>query len=296
MYVWRSLKSLTLPSGFYDRQVTYRDEYVGAAAIPDREDLVLLYLSDKTGEKAGYYIYDEKSGILFPYLTVASVYANFTLIWPDESVIVPEGFTKTTLKWNEKDVPAWTKDDTDGAVYLIYARNSSGETGLYLFNKEDESVQRFIVPVKTEPQPAGEPTADPTAKPVSAQDDEKQAGFITIDDTLFYAVCGTGVLLLVIVVALLILYAKKSAGKKSEQTNNDKEDVDRKSDDKEAAGKRSDDNMNADRKSGDKEDSDRKRSDKKNKDKKRGNKKDAKRKAPGREEGETVIHVRDAKF
>lgn len=204
MYIWRTLTSLTLPSGFADRQVTYRDEYVGGAAIPDTDDLILLYLSNKTGEKAGFYIYDAQKDAFFPYLTIQSVSKNFTLIWPDDTVQVPEGYEEATLLWKEKQVPAWIAEGSDGSVYLVYARNSAGERGLYLYNVEDEFVQRYIAPSGG----ASEPTAAPTAgaKPSSGPDNPHDV--IPVNAAVFYAVCGAAAALAVAAAVFAILYIK----------------------------------------------------------------------------------------
>ncbi len=220
MYIWRSLNNLTLPSGFVDRQVTYGEEYVGGAAIPDNEDLILLYLSEASGENAGYYIYDEEKNILFPYLTVLSVSANYTLIWPDDSIEIPEGYEETTFEWKESEVPAWAAQGSDGCVYLVYARNSSGETGLYLYNTEDKSVQSYIASPETESESAATPTAESSEEPVSAQfDDEETDSIIKMDFTLFIILCAAFVLLIVIVVVLAVLYAAKNSRSKTSEQN-----------------------------------------------------------------------------
>lgn len=212
MYIWRTLTSLTLPSGFADRQVTYRGEYVGGAAIPDTEDLILLYLSEKTGENAGYYIYDAQKDTFFPYLTMLSVSKNFTLLWPDETIEAPEGYEATTMLWKEKEVPAWIAKGSDGAVYLVYARNSAGERGLFLYNVVDESVQRYIAPPGITPEPTAVPSAQPTAQPTSQPDDANDV--IPVNATFFYAACGVCAVLAAAAVVFLVLYMKASHGKR----------------------------------------------------------------------------------
>lgn len=213
MYIWRSLNSLTLPSGYVDRQVTYKGEYVGGAAIPDSEDIMLLYLSDESGENAGYYIYDEAKNTLFPYITVLSVSANFTVMRPDEAVVVPDGYEETTFVRKEKEVPAWIAKGSDGSVYLVYVRTASGEKGFFLYNVEDESMQRYMEPAgaASAAEPTAQPAQEPTAAPVSAQADE---GKIVLDKTLFFAICGAGALLIAAVIVLVILYTSKSTRNK----------------------------------------------------------------------------------
>lgn len=214
MYIWPSLSSLTMPAGFVDKQVEYGGEYVGGAVIPDSEDITVLYLSEAGGENAGYYIYDKDKNTLFPYLTVASVSANFTLIWPEETAEAPTGYEAATFKWKEKDVPAWKAKGSDGTVYLVYARNGAGEKGFYLYNTADESVQRFTATPVPEIEPTASPTAEPTEQPAETPAEEKDDSAITLDRTVVIAAGGAGVLFAAGFAAFMILYLKASRGKR----------------------------------------------------------------------------------
>ncbi len=212
MYIWRSLSSLTLPSGYVDKQVTYKGEFVGGAAIPDSEDLTLLYLSEESGENAGYYIYNEQKNTLFPYYTLLSVSASYTIVKPEEGIAVPEGFEETTLTWKEKQMPAWTQKGSDGSVYLVYVRNAAGEKGFYLFSTEDESLQRYKGAALSAPsQPTAEPSAEPSSAPVSAP---ANIGGFAIDQALFYTLCGACAVLAAAVIVLAVLYTSKKSRSK----------------------------------------------------------------------------------
>lgn len=213
MYIWRSLSSLTMPAGFVDKQVEYGGEFVGGAVIPDSEDITVLYLSETGGENAGYYIYNKDKNTLFPYLTVASVSANFTLIWPEENTEAPKGYEETAFTWKEKDVPAWKAKGSDGTVYLVYARNGAGEKGFYLYDTVDESVQRFIAPPEPQPVPTAVPTPEPTAEPVAAPEVKNDLE-VTLDSTMVIAAGAAGVLLLAGFMIFMILYLKASRGKR----------------------------------------------------------------------------------
>lgn len=223
MYVWRDLSSMTLPSGFADRQVTYAGEQVGAAGIPDSDDMVLLYLSETADENAGYYIYNEQKNTLNPYITITSKVASFSIIWPDQTVIAPEGFEETTLEWDDQSLPAWKTAESGDIVYLVYVRNSKGETGFYIFNTEDESVQRYAAVPELGAAPSGaamletatsepatsEPATEPTEKLVSSQTTEINSG-ITIDRALFIGLCIAAALILVAAVVFATLYVRRT--------------------------------------------------------------------------------------
>lgn len=218
MYVWPSLRTVSLPSGFTDRQVTYNNEYVGGAAIPDNEDLILLYLSNQNGENAGYYIYDAQNDVLFPYLTVTSISAKFTLIWPSEGADVPSGFVQATLVINELEMLAWTRPG-DETVYLVYARSGSGEVGFYLYNTLDRSLQRYSALYDAGPMPVATPQttepAAPTATPVIAPIEQEQAkDGVTIDPTILIIIIAAGCLFAAAAVVFALLYIRSEARQK----------------------------------------------------------------------------------
>ncbi len=214
MYIWPSLSSLTMPAGFVDKQVDYNGEYLEGAGIPDSEDITVLYLSEAGGENAGYYIFDKEKNNLFPYLTVASVSANFTLIWPEENIEAPKGYEEAAFNWKGKDVPAWKAKDSDGTVYLVYARNGAGERGLYLYNTVDESVQRFIAPPETGPEPTVAPTPEPTEEPVVSPGELKDGSSVTLEFPIVIAAGAAGAMLLAGFLIFMTLYFKASRGKR----------------------------------------------------------------------------------
>jgi len=212
MYVWRSLEKLTLPGGYADRQVIYRDEYVGGAAVPDSEEPILLYLSNKEGKNGGYYVYDEARNVLFPYVTMLSSSSTYTLLWPDETVTAPAGYEPTTITWKEREVPAWMPEGGDGSVYLVYARNSSGERGLFLYSVADESVQRFIAQPQAEPEPVATP--EPEATPVFEPEDEGPLVGIIGNPIVFFAISGACILLLALAILFAVLYVKAGSDRR----------------------------------------------------------------------------------
>ncbi len=207
MYIWRVLTRLTLPSGFADRQIDYHGEYVGGAAIPDSEDLLLLYLSEASGENGGYYIYDEEKDTLFPYLTMASVSATYTLLWPDDSVTAPDGFEPVTITWKEQEWPAWRAAGGDEAFCLVYARNSSGERGFFVYSVADESVQRYVAAPETAPEATPSPSAKPGDKPASALPGE--ADFFS-NPVVLLSLCAACAVFFALTVTFAALYAKSS--------------------------------------------------------------------------------------
>ena len=193
MYVWRSVQNLTLPSGFVDAQVAYNGETVGGASDGKDNPVTLVYLSDISGQDAGYYIFDADQNALQPYVVLKSAAQSLTLLWPDERVEPPVGYIETLITYNEQEVPAWTIEGSEGSVYLVYAKNDSGENAIYQYLPEDASFQRLVVQSGSGQKASGGSTLSEGA--VSA--------------AWLMAACSVCGLLLVAVIILLSLYISK---------------------------------------------------------------------------------------
>lgn len=221
MYIWRSLENVTVPSGYSVTTLAYHGETVAAARVEDSDAPTLLYLSNAAGNLGSYYIFNMAADTLYPYRTVSSVSKSYILLEPSGSVALPEGFAEATLMIGEKEYAAWKAQDAQGEVYLLYARNPDGETGYYVYNAEDESLQRYAVmparpikpslPPESQVAPAPEQQAEGTPVP-------ERTGEITLSKTVFFLMCGGGALLLLAVMGLLIARSaemkRRKAGRK----------------------------------------------------------------------------------
>ncbi|HMM30504.1 MAG TPA: cohesin domain-containing protein [Clostridia bacterium] len=219
MYIWRSLENVTLPSRYQETTLNYHGETVAAATVPDSDAPTLLYLSNAAGSLGGYYIYNQTADTLYAHQTVSSVSKTYILLEPDGMVPLPEGFTETTITIDEKDYTAWKAQDAQGDVYLLYARNSNGEVGYYAYNPADESFQRYAVMPARPAQPTLPPeaTAEPvpaTPVPEPATPAPEHTGTISVNSTLFYAVCGAAALLFLLMVAFVTLRLVEDARRK----------------------------------------------------------------------------------
>lgn len=216
MYIWRSLENVTVPSRYSAISLDYHGEEVAAAKVEDTDAPTLLYLSDATGNEGGYYIFDAAKDVLYPYQTISSVSKSYILLAPDEGVKLPEGFSETMLTIGEKQYSAWKSQDAPEEVYLVYARNPDGDTGYYIYNAGDESLQRYAVlpapPVLETSQAQGEQAVNeqPSTPGLQASPAPGKEGEITLSSALFYAICCVGGLL---VIALIWLLSARSAKK-----------------------------------------------------------------------------------
>jgi len=230
MYIWRTLENVTIPANYTETESTYHDQKVAAAAVVDSDAPVLFYLSNASGTTGGYYIYDTDKDSFYPYQTISSVSRTYIILKPDGSVALPEGFTETTLTVDEKDYTAWKAQDAQGEIYLLYARNSDGEVGYFVYNVADSSLQRYAVMPARPAQPTLPPIATPQPVEVTpvpqqtAVPEPIEDGTINVNAVLFYAVCGVAALLVIGFAALVVIRAvednrsrKRAAKRKAER-------------------------------------------------------------------------------
>ncbi len=216
MYIWRTLENVTIPSKYAETTLDYHGETVAAATVADSDAPILLYLSDATGEEGGYYVYNAEKDILYPYQTVNSVSKSYILLQPDGSVALPAGFSETTITIDEKAVPAWVSQDAQGDVYLLYGRNPDGEVGYYLYNPQDESLQRYAVMPARPTQPVLPEVEE--SVPVEEQPAEEESMFsgdgVTLSKPVFYGICGAAAALAIAVIAMAVSNAREKARRK----------------------------------------------------------------------------------
>lgn len=214
MYIWRTLENVTVPSKYTETTLDYHGETVAAAIVEDSDAPTLLYLSNAAGDVGGYYIYDADKDTLYPYQTVNSVSKSYILLQPDGSVALPAGFSETSITIDEKPVTAWVSQDAQGDIYLLYGRNPDGEVGYYLYNPQDESLQRYAVMPARPTQPVL-PEAEETAPVEEPPADESVTGEgITLPRPVFYGVCGLVAALVITIIAMAVSSAREKARRK----------------------------------------------------------------------------------
>lgn len=214
MYIWRTLENVTIPSKYAETTLEYHGETVAAAIVADSDAPTLLYLSNETGEVGGYYVYDADKDTLYPYRTVNSVSKSYILLQPDGSVTLPDGFSETTLTIDEKTVTAWVSQDAQGDIYLLYARNPDGEVGYYLYNPQDESLQRYaVMPARpTQPVLPEEEETVPVEEQLPEEDISGEG--IMLGKPVFYGMCGLVAALVIAVIAMAVSQAREKARRK----------------------------------------------------------------------------------
>ena len=212
MYIWRSIDNVTIPSRYQEADVEYHGTAVRGATVADSDAPALYYLSDAAGKNGGYYIYDAAGDSFYRYRTVSTVSKAYILLKPGAGVTVPEGFTETTLEIDGTSTQAWKSAD---GLYLLYARNPSGETGFYYYAPEDEAFQRYSVrPAQPVTPEAGDAAGDGPNVDASIPDGG-EAGEPKTNNTAFIIAVAAAVLFLVLFAASVAYFTIKEKKRKA---------------------------------------------------------------------------------
>ncbi len=118
-----------IPQGFVKTQYDYNGESIQAAKLA-MGDLILFYFTDGSGQGIDFYIYHPETNAFSDFVKIDGIEGRFIVPLPaDESIQVPEGFTRANIQWGGKTVEVWiplvdtAKKETDKKEGLknIYA-------------------------------------------------------------------------------------------------------------------------------------------------------------------------------
>lgn len=133
----------TLPPGYGWDNVTLNGTVVAAAKNADN-GTVLLWLTPAAGGEGTFYLYDETSGQFtqFRPLTVDS--RLYILLPMPAGQEPPAGTVAGTSSVGGQETDAFLYEDTALSDYaIVYVTAPDGRTGLYVYDRTDDSFQRY---------------------------------------------------------------------------------------------------------------------------------------------------------
>lgn len=208
------IKEELIPVGFELSKTTV-DGVEVPAVIYHEDGLPAVYLNGDDKVKAGFYFVDPETGTATP---MESLSSEVSLILLDVNLAeIPQGYEagKFTFGETERDVlvPAGV-EEADHC--LVYGMNADGVCALYRYDPEEETFQRYMLPVTGEeppadptPTPDAVPTPTPATSPVLGGTDEFFAG-----DSAKYlclALAAVVVILLILTICFAVMYQKKAS-------------------------------------------------------------------------------------
>ena len=143
-----------LPLGYSWDPVTLNGTVVAAAKNADN-GTVLLWLTPAAGGEGAFYLYDEMSGqfTLFRPLTLDS--RLYILLPMPAGQEAPAGTVAGTFPVGGQETDAFLYEDTALSDYaIVYVTAPDGRTGLYVYDRTDDSFQRYHTVAATAEVPA----------------------------------------------------------------------------------------------------------------------------------------------
>lgn len=136
-------EDVTLPKGFESSQLEV-DGQTLPTAVHKEGGLVAVYLAGDEGHPAGFYFYNEKTREVQAMTPVAMSTGKLTLVDLPQELVIPEGYTSTLMELGGQQHTLLVPDDTEEPNhYIVYAMDEEGKLGLYLYDVEQESFQRY---------------------------------------------------------------------------------------------------------------------------------------------------------
>lgn len=136
-------EGVSVPAGFESSQLEVDGQTLPTAVHQDG-GLVAVYLAGDEGHPAGFYFYNEKTREVQAMTPVAMSTGKLTLVDLPQELVVPQGYTSTLMELGGQQHTLLVPDDTEEPNhYIVYAMDEEGKLGLYLYDVEQESFQRY---------------------------------------------------------------------------------------------------------------------------------------------------------
>ena len=136
-------EGVTLPKGFETSQLEVDGQTIPTAVHQDG-GLVAVYLAGDEEHPAGFYFFNEKTREVQAMTQVAMSTGKLTLVDLPQELVVPQGYTSTLMELGGQQHTLLVPDDTEEPNhYIVYAMDEEGKLGLYLYDVEQETFQRY---------------------------------------------------------------------------------------------------------------------------------------------------------
>ena len=134
--------AVALPEGFETFEYQYKDKTV-VAAKGLVKNLIVMYVTKGDGSAGQLYVYDEATDTFYPMSNIQITQKLYTIVKEPEDIVIPDGFTETTVSVGEQSFKGWVNSEVEN-IYLIYAMNWNGESGLYYYDVNEEQIMRYF--------------------------------------------------------------------------------------------------------------------------------------------------------
>lgn len=143
-HLLRSLAGVEIPADFEGAEDEYAGEIVSVARGIN-QDILLMYLTDPDGTGGAFYRYDRATNTFRSFHRISVNAVRYTVLSRPASVELPAGWIESTVTYGSESIPAAYRGGSEyKGIYLIYAADSSGNEGFYLFDRDNGAVLRYL--------------------------------------------------------------------------------------------------------------------------------------------------------
>ena len=202
-------EGVSVPAGFEPSQLEV-DGLSIPTAVHKEGNLTAVYLAGDEEHPAGFYFYNEKTREVQPMTQVAMSSGKLVLVDLPQDLELPQGYASTLMELGGQQHTLLIPDGVEEPNhYIVCALDEEGVMGLYLYDVEQESFQRyqFLELPQEEPEETEEPQQDGFVFSILRWQIQTPWG----DQVVSYVLVGLtllGVVLLVAVVVLAVCLAR----------------------------------------------------------------------------------------
>ena len=136
-------EGVTLPKGFESSQLEVEGQTL-PTAVHKEGGLVAVYLAGDEAHPAGFYFYNEKTRQVQAMTPVPMSTGKLTLLDLPQELVIPEGYASTLMELGGQQHTLLIPDQVEEPNhYIVYALDQEGKLGLYLYDVEQKSFQRY---------------------------------------------------------------------------------------------------------------------------------------------------------
>lgn len=198
-----------IPEGFQAATITYGDKEISAAQMKNNADIVLVRLentADSTDK--GIYLLDSERDEAVPFIRIAGKEDSFVVVTnvPEaEEKTVAGCYHHTLCTFESGSVMAYqltqedehiSEDVTATDFYYVYGASSEGESGWYVYDSVDGTLQRSMTNMKYN-------TAQ--ADTGSSTDESEDASVFETDSMTRMLIAGAGLIALLLLILLIVV-------------------------------------------------------------------------------------------
>ena len=136
-------EGVSVPAGFESSQLEVEGQTL-PTAVHKEGGLVAVYLAGDEAHPAGFYFYNEKTRQVQAMTPVPMSTGKLTLLDLPQELVIPEGYASTLMELGGQQHTLLVPDQVEEPNhYIVYALDQEGKLGLYLYDVEQKSFQRY---------------------------------------------------------------------------------------------------------------------------------------------------------